>query len=221
MKKLYFWNRKELPKSAYKLSPELAYILGVMLGDGYLAKYRLNLKVIDRDFALNFKEKLEKWSGLKTSKIKKVKTINKKYKCKDNYMVDFSSKKVVEIIEDYKSRIEKVMLNAPRKCQITFLEGLYDSEGSVKFYYFNHHIQTKGKIDLSNTNLKLLKLCETLLKKLNILPHICFANKKQIPNVYVLIVSQKMNIFRFHKLIHFSIKKKQERLNNLIASYKR
>ena len=52
-----------------KITPGLGYILGVVEGDGYITlrrtKGNIGLEVNDRDFALCFKDKLEKWSGLK------------------------------------------------------------------------------------------------------------------------------------------------------------
>ncbi|MBS3150273.1 hypothetical protein J4425_00490 [Candidatus Woesearchaeota archaeon] len=58
---------KRLPESAKKLSEELAYILGVIYGDGHVSikQRRVILSATDKDFVLNFRDNLEKWSNFK------------------------------------------------------------------------------------------------------------------------------------------------------------
>ena len=56
-----------MPESAKKLSEELAYILGVIYGDGHVSikQRRVILSATDKDFVLNFRDNLEKWSNFK------------------------------------------------------------------------------------------------------------------------------------------------------------
>ena len=59
-------------KNAKELSQDLAYILGVINGDGHYGKVitpkrvsaEIGLNVRDLDFAEEFKNKLKKWSGI-------------------------------------------------------------------------------------------------------------------------------------------------------------
>ena len=59
----------------YKLTPDLAYILGVMYGDGYYLKQRnknvgIGLGSIDKDFILEFKKNIERYTNDKCTKIR-------------------------------------------------------------------------------------------------------------------------------------------------------
>mgnify|MGYP001607263390 FL=1 len=56
-----------MPNKARKLSSELAYIYGVLIGDGHLEQSKLvnrvNLNVSDKDFAMAFAKTLKNWCG--------------------------------------------------------------------------------------------------------------------------------------------------------------
>jgi hypothetical protein len=203
-------NTKQLPQSAHKMSPELAYVLGVMLGDGTMSNYSLRLIVKDKDFALKFKQKLEKWNGY-SIELKRVS--EKRYK-KHYWKVIFHSKKACKILKKYKENIRKIMLNAPRKCQIAFLEGLYDSEGYVSL------IKHGKRIFFCNTKKRLVKLVCHLLSYFKIETSIN-KHKTAHQDIYYSITSKRENVLQFYKYIHFSIARKQDRLNQIISSYSR
>lgn len=192
-----------------KFCPELAYILGVMIGDGFLQEYHkknkhqyyCSLWVRDEEFALKFKKTLEKWSGLSTSIFV---YHHKTFKQGFGYKVILHSKIIVKILQKNKKNLKNIILNSSIKNQIAFLEGFYDSEGSVGI---NPSCRV---VRLSNTNRKLLKLSSIILNKLKIKTH-----NGSDKNCKYLLIYGKGNFYKFHKLIHFSIKKKQERLEQL------
>ena len=206
---------KRLPNSIYKLNSNLAYVLGVMLGDGTYcydifnkpSGVRLNVK--DKDFALNFKEKLERI-------IKREVRITKFPSCPNLWSVYFHSTELANLIKNYRENINQIMLNAPKECQIAFLEGLYDSEGHV---HYNFIRKGKKEIGFSNTTKNTIKLVYSLLKKYKIRSQI--SHRKQKKELYIISITHRHYLTIFHQLIHFSIARKQDRLNQMICSYSR
>jgi hypothetical protein len=206
---------KPILQSAYKMSPELAYVLGVMLGDGTKTKHHIFLNVIDKDFALNFKEKLENWSGIKA----KIHEREPKGNRKRLYCLYFSSIKAIAILNSLIRQRKDIrifmkfpridILKLPYKCQIAFLEGLYDSEGYVSISNYN--------IEFVNKNKQLIFLIKRVLKKLRIISSKSYISQTGISSFKI---HQKENILKFHKHIHFSIKRKQENLNLLVNIYR-
>ena len=62
----------KLPDNSKELTPELGYVIGAILGDGYVRYCKhgnyIALNVRDEDFADYFKEQIEKWSGKNATK---------------------------------------------------------------------------------------------------------------------------------------------------------
>lgn len=109
---------------AYKTSKEFAYILGVIYGDG---SYRLRkdkrgtsgaitLKVKDKDFALNFKKIIEKWSGIKAKYY-----VNEK----NEHLVGLYSIDASRIVDNFNLHD---VLSWNKRFQYEFLRGLFDSD---------------------------------------------------------------------------------------------
>lgn len=211
-------HRKVLPNSAYKLNPELAYILGVMFGDGTLSnKNTVRSSAKDKDFALNFKRNLEKWSKLKS---RLYKTSNGK---NDIWKVDMNSREANETLKKFMIKIGQIMLKAHHIHQIAFLEGLYDSEGNVQITKYKNIV-----IRFYNCNKKIVYLMIKILNSLKINPRlhsrILPSNKK----FYTLTISMfkreikgmkpilNQDFNKFKDLIHFSIKRKQKRMEKIM-----
>lgn len=178
---IFYWMKKyEIPRRSHseailksdwsvkpKLSPspELAYVLGVILGDGSVSynekkyRYRIKLDATDKAFVEFFKDTLEK-IGLHPSRIKPMKQRKKKHKTK--YRVIATSKRFAKwfkglILED----IEKIV-SADEESKISFIRGFYESEGSCRpdtrwkrpYYYLR----------IGNTNEALSILFKSLVK---------------------------------------------------------
>ncbi len=158
----------EFPESSRELTPQLGYIIGVILGDGWVTKYKIGLEVSDKNFANFFAEQLEIWSKIKpSSRIRKPRDnmingrIIKAENCVNHYIVELSG---INFCKFIKERIEKLdwILKEDKEFQITVLKGLFDSEGDVCWSNRN-----RGRtLTISNTNIKLLyfirNLCENL-----------------------------------------------------------
>ena len=158
---------KILREEAKVLSPSLAYILGVVEGDGCLCKskrretpgenydYFLALKVIDEDFADYFAYQVETWSKFVTYKCK---TSHSTENRKDIFTIRLRSKDVYEFLSYYD--LNK-LLQADEKTKGMFLKGFYDSEGSVA-----RDIHGRSII-VGVVNLETITLVRKLLESLN------------------------------------------------------
>lgn len=207
--------------SSYFPSKELAYIIGVMLGDGNLMKGKckgLRLRVIDKDFILNFKKKLEKWSGLKTTRIYKIK--DKSYVQGYIWGIMLISTKAYEFYNQFDINKNKnafknidLFLNK-QEYKIEFIKGFFDSEGCI----------STGRIAFSNTNLDLINYTQKLCNNLNIKTKIYkrksrinrFGNKfYRSKKCYDLYTQNTKDNIQLCSIINSSIQRKQEIIKDI------
>ena len=209
-----------LPKSAFRISKELAYILGVERGDGYCFYKRyshgtsagLVLKVKDKDFAANFKDKLEEWSKL---------PVSFNLGRSNFYHVNIYSVEVAKLISNFDLNKDSF----PGKIhKIYFLKGLFDSEGSVAGYNLSKRAKACRWVSFSNSNKDTINLLSEFLNDLRINHkiksriHSGFGSMKLQYEVYIY---GRQNLIKYNDLINFSIKRKQKILKAVLASYVR
>ncbi len=204
------------------LSAELAYVLGVIEGDGYIGfgkfngsitKGHLGLEVKDKDFALYFENQLEKWSGLKIS-----------FRARNNsdrFVVTLYSLRAAQFINDFDLNL---LINAEDKIKTNFLKGLFDSEGNVSGSNLKTPRIATRFIGFFNNNLELIYLVKKLLESLdikvqNIDKRTGIGFKKSGIN-YRLRIGGKENLQKFSDKIGFSIERKNKKLNEILKSYK-
>ena len=192
-------NSNKLPEKAKQSSVELAYVLGVIYGDGYLGKSFIKLKVKDKDFAKNFSNYIFKWSGYNCPV-----TMNKE----KFFLVQLSSTPACKFLSRIKLKeIKEWNFNE----KALFLRGLYDSEG----YAGRNHIT------FTNSNKRLIDLVSLLLNELDI-KHTIIFNKPSKgvigkwtfirKKIYRILITNYENKKKFYEKIGFSIKRKNDRL---------
>ena len=185
----------------------LAYVLGVLKGDGCVYKharsYRICLDVTDKNFSLTFYKALRK-IGLNPF-IKERMPTNGVGRLK-KHIVIAHSKLFGEWYKNISiSELEKI-LNVNGKI-ISFLSGFYESEGQI----YRHK---SGSISLyiHNTDLNLLTLVQQLSAKLNLNFKIYgpYKNTNQLSknkkSLYILSMHSTENCSKFLQLIRPSIK---------------
>lgn len=190
----------------------IAYILGVCLGDACIYPYCIKLEVIDEEFALEFKKALDDWSRMKAVlTLQKSKGVNRK----PTYRVMFYSSQAIKFLKNFMDNRLNEILIGDKEIQASFLRGLYDSEGCVM-------IKNKKYccLQFTNTNLKIINICEKLLKKFKIK----FTRTKYVWNNHYKI-RYDVRIYKiksakiFLNKIGFSIKRKQEKLKQIVNNY--
>lgn len=219
-----FYN--PLPLQCRRLSSNVAYILGAVLGDGHVrTSYYLNkkgerklrqgeitLEVKDKDFALEFAERIKKWSGY-----------NPKIRFRRDrgfYAVLLSSMEAADFIK----RIEhRNILNADISTKCEFLKGLYDSEGCVSGYNLSQRRCATRRITFSNSDKEIIETVNALLNSLGIKNTIHnrgvrsgFGGKK---TCYEIAIEGLTNMRKFVELIGFSIGRKRKKLFEVLRSY--
>ena len=210
---------KKISKNSHLLSNEKAYVLGVLSGDGCVSTgNRISLEVCDKDFAQFFKICLENVYGLKCSYgFRKKSNPNAKLQ----YVVSLTSKNIVEDLNQYcksfKTKewsIPKQIKNSNEEIVASYLRGLYDSEGSVRFRRNGY-----GIVQFYSTNFNALVDIGKLLKDFfNIESKVVHRKPKES---YILEITYYKDIKIFYDKVNFVMVRKQIKLFQLLGSYKR
>ncbi len=195
------------------LSKDFAYVLGVVYGDGYCRSRKrggeIILKVKDKDFTQIFKKSLDSFTNLKTRLFKK----------NGEYHAYLSSKKNAEILINFD--ITRI-LNSKNLIKLNFLSGMFDSEGGIIGQNLKNRRYAKRWIHFSNNNKKIIDLIISILDQFNLnyklksRIHSGFGSKKL---QYEVILYELKNLIWFYENKIFKIKRKANRLNEVINSY--
>lgn len=228
----YAKRRSKNPREDFKeLDKNLAYIYGVLTGDGYIEKtdrtYRLGLSVTDEDFAENFREKLNNWSGMNASVSRREIKHNHttKYgdpiRCETEYIeTRLASKVLVKFLKkksEFKTEHWKVpqdIKESSENMKAKFLRGLFDSEGFSTFSG-----RTK-RIEIEMKNKPGLKEIQDLLKDLEISSYLNQGSEQRLKNTYALRTHDADSIKNFENKINFSIERKRSSLNELTDEFR-
>lgn len=197
------------------ISKNLGYILGVLVGDGWLNKNSVGLNAKDKDFVLAFKKALEDEFKLNA----------KIHFYSGLWRVELHSRQIVKFFKNLDYRL---IVNEHTEVKCSFLKGFYDSEGSA---YYSERIGVRNrKIELYNTDLELLTICKNLLEELGIKTRkidkkfrdIRLLKGRMLPITIccrITLRENKENFIKFRTLIGFSIERKQKILDKIINSY--
>ena len=191
-------------------SPELAYVIGVIAGDGNLSvhgyNYEMLLSVTDRDFAEEFSRCLAKILG--KPNLYKVRWSEKRKR----WIVQGSSILLHGFLSKPWQHLKNHIEHSSR-CRFSFLSALFDGEGSI----------TGRNLTMTNTDLSLLLYVRKLLAKSGIStsiprvthragsilkdPHTGRTYKRR-KDCYVMRVSS-VDLLRFARKVGFSIERKK------------
>jgi intein-encoded DNA endonuclease-like protein len=201
-------------------SPELAYVIGVIAGDGNLSvhgyNYEMLLSVTDYDFAEEFSRCLAKILG--KSNLYKVRWSEKRKR----WIVQGSSIILHRFLSKPWQHLKNHIEHSSR-CRFSFLRALFDGEGSI----------TGRNLTISNTDLSLLLYVRKLLAKSGIstrIPRVTHRagsilkdpstgrTYKRRKDCYVMRVSPT-DLLRFARKIGFSIERKKRVLPSFVDSF--
>ena len=210
-------NEKEILATAYVLTREKSYILGVVgPGDGFIeipknypkkGTMRICLEVIDKDFTDYFALCLEKVYGLKSRlKMLKPRRTNQSW----TYKVSLNSVRACDDLLKYRVsfrekdwRVPQVIKNVSDEIKSKYLQGFADSQGSVSKY---------KAILLASKNIEGLEELKQLFNSIQI---------KTWDWANGLGITNKLFLNLFNQKIGFIIQRKQESLRNVLNSYVR
>lgn len=206
--------KKFLPKKSKKLSIELAYILGVFLGDGSITGNRsIVLATTDEDFAKEFMKNMKRWSGIESSMKQLPGKISnfygRLYESKSSWLASTHSVEIVNFLKNFDLSSIK---SASSGIKAAFLRGLFDSDGSIT------RTRNVVTLQLTNTNKMLINLVFRLMKDLGFEDIRITKEKARFSSkiVYRIRTGRKYNILLFYKKVGFSIKRKQSKLREIV-----
>jgi len=191
----------------------LAYVLGVLKGDGCLANrkrshYFIDLQVKDKDFAKNFAEALSKVLNENvTFKTLRRSTIRGIF---DGYEVCKGHKGFYLWYKRHESNTISIIESLGPRAISLFLRGFFDSEGSPQ--------KCTASIRLYNKDIPLLESIQRLLLKYFQIPSKILSYSHTHP---FLVIYGWRSFKHFSEHIGFSIERKQKRLNLLVAQVRR
>ncbi|MCK5283445.1 MAG: hypothetical protein KAK00_08630 [Nanoarchaeota archaeon] len=179
------------------LTPEKAYILGVLCGEGYIGTNFLKLEIRrDIQFIKEFLRCIEEVYGIKYGFYY--------YSKRNSYISNITSKIICADLLSYgcfrtkEWDVPSLIINADKKKLISsFLRGLYDSEE-----YSHRYI-----ISLTSVSAKAVQNTSRLLKKLEIDNRI-----KSYRNYFTINITNRKNLQKFKDIIGFTIKRKMDKL---------
>ena len=214
---------KQLPKKAHQPSKELAYIIGILLGDGSFryqkSKERTSYVIIyatkDKELMEYFSNKFKKWSNSKPN-ISIIKGGIKKFpggnisKYQETYNTQIGFRDAWLFLKQFKNSPEYCLKFFSKKEYNWLIKGLWDAEGCIRIS--NKNIRT----DFSNSDEKLLNLYKELLKEFDIRYQI---NRLKSGGTNITI-SDKLSNFKFLKTIKgITIERKNTpKIKQLIAN---
>ncbi len=180
-----------------KLSPEKAYVLGVLCGDAHINPKSIRFEIrYDEEFTKEFAKCIKKIYGIKYNYYY--------YKPRNSYVLYVSSQIISKDLmrygdfNTYTWVTPKSILNSNDiKIIGNYLKGLFDSEGYVGPNYVSMSSISNGIKDLPS-----------LLNKLKINSKIYKYGK-----YYSLGIRKQENLKKFQKLVNFIIIRKKEKLN--------
>lgn len=174
--------------------PALAYILGVLYGDGYVRlahKSFIRLAVKDKEFVESFKSAVGK-IGLHPSRIRLNLWHTKHKGTSPQYLVEAYSKPFCKWFKSLTFDEVYRLLQTP-EMKREFIRGFYESEGCL----------STGKnyrgMKIVNTNLELINLAQHILNDLGFYPHKYCRNPQppSIKQLYSLALYKQKSIKRF------------------------
>lgn len=200
-------NAHHMVKPNLSFGEDLAYILGVLKGDGYISyykpksDYRVVLNVVDEDFAIAFFNTLKR-IGLHPALSQRTSKSNFKGRqwTSEQYVVRAYSKIFVEWHETLQFR-HLFQILATSKYRCAFIRGIYDSEGCLN--------KKKGKNSYSltiwNTDKKLIEFIEILLE----IEGIYFYHRNRQDYLFGIEINRREIIEKFLNKVGSNIRRKQ------------
>lgn len=189
-------------KEFSNLSPEKAYLLAVLSGDGHLGGGNIRLEIRkDEEFIKEFSNCLEKVYGLKFRYYYYPKRrsfiLNASCECVYNDLLKYGK------FGTFEWRVPKEILESnDEKVICSFLRGIYDSEGCA----------TRCALSLSSANKRGIEDVGLLLKRLGIESKICCYKGKY----YVLWIFRKGRFKIFREKVGFTIKRKMNKIDETL-----
>lgn len=195
---------KNIPNFPTEMNEDLAYLMGLITGDGCLTiENRVLFTNIDKDLVESF-IRIVNGYGLMNIQCKG----NKDYMVSSILFREYLRQLDMCIKKADFKYVPKTIMKAPRECVIAFLQGLFDTDGSI---------EKKFQLSYCSKSKRMINEVQLLLLNFGIVSHIRKKyNKKFDTYAYELTVTGE-DIEIFYKKIGFRCKRKQEMLSSFFG----
>jgi len=164
MNKFSIPQRAKVKKPNLKMSLDIAYILGVLLGDGYVSAYHVRLNTSEKVFAESFAMALRNIRLNPSIKLYLRHEKREGWKETNYFCTCGCSKMFCDWLRTLSlSEIEK-KVSSKKEYIIAFIRGFYESEGCIGYATKNE--QKYLRLLIFNTNKKLLEMVRRLCNDL-------------------------------------------------------
>ncbi|MFX0152636.1 MAG: LAGLIDADG family homing endonuclease, partial [Candidatus Hodarchaeota archaeon] len=181
-----------------ELNEDLAYLLGLLVGDGTLTYKKAYSFSSGDDFLISEFERLNK--DLFSYKVS-VKNDGKDYFVSSLFLRDFFRHLGLDYSKSHEKEIPKCILKSPKMIFKKFLQGLFDTDGTADNGY--------GNVTLSTTSKRLATQVHTSLLNWGIISSLGVKKTTRKPRYEVRLTGNEAIIF--HKEIGFRLPRKSKR----------
>lgn len=190
-------KRCQLPNT---FDTDLAYLLGLLVGDGSCtAQGSITLTTKDDFIATEFQRIIAKLFKLEVSHSPS----HLSYRVFSTYFRSFLKHLGLGLKKSDLKEIPKAILEAPKDINIAFLQGLFDTDG----YVANH----QAKVSLTSVSKNLIKQVQMVLLNLGIISSIKPKPTKCLTAYNLSIYGE--NAISFHQIVGFRLERKSTRQN--------
>lgn len=205
-------NAKNHPDANIRLHPNLefseniAYIIGILKGDGWVNKnkwnYRICLSAIEANFVESFAKSLKRIGMNPMINLRKLPNPNHR----DQYCLEANSKEFYNWYKDLTLNKIRVLINGNTEYAIAFLRGFYESEGSI-----SKASKKSWRLAIYNSDKELIEFVKQLIDGLGIPTTLYSVKRDDKKREYIIrILGRAQNIKRFLSLINPIIKGAEE-----------
>ena len=208
------WGNKDITKdSDIKGSPYLFYLLGYVLGDGWVNQDGIHYCSENYEVQETIQNFIQD-NGLKTYTRQRTGNL---------YFYEYSlhNRKLVKWLESFgwdkslKSKnkiIPDMLLQCPREDLCSLIGGLFDADGYASF------LNTSSKVGLKNTSLQLLRQVKMIFNNMGISSNLRKSGEHKGVPYYDLVISNDISSLKeFQDSIDFVVCHKKENLKKIIA----
>lgn len=186
------------------MTEDLAYLFGLLIGDGCLTRTEsIIFSNIDTDILESYFRIMKQYFDVVPQKRGKY-----DYIVYDKYLRKYLEMCELSIWDSHFKQIPECILVAPKDIQVSFISGLFDTDGSVE----------KKVLSYCSVSEKLIKQLQIMLLQLGIISRVRYKTSKNGFSHYILRISGK-DIEFFNNKIGFRCIRKRE-LSQMLCSKK-
>jgi DNA gyrase subunit A len=193
------------------MNEELAFLLGALVAEGSFHQKQILFNNHNTEFYTKIKQIIyQQFPGIKLYERRLSKCQCMELSIYYSQIVDFLINIGLTKTTSERKEIPFTVLQSTRGCIASFLQGLFEGDGSVSFKVDKRHSGKSIELTYITKSKKLLHQLKTVLLNFGIITTLPYEDKRT--PCYKLIISDVKNVRKFWEQIGVSCSKKQQRL---------